>query len=86
MYQDTISSHCTYLAFSCSCNRTHLCSQGFSKLTKSCTHFQKILLNNTDIKSCLYRKQWQKLGYSIQGLIAKGKELTNLAKCVGNPC
>ena len=39
-----------------------------------------------DIKSCLCKKQWQKLGYSIQELVAKGKEVANLAKCVGNPC
>ena len=33
-----------------------MCMQGFPKLTKSCSHFLKVLLTIADIKSLLYKK------------------------------
>jgi hypothetical protein len=50
--------------------------QGFPKLIKSCSHFSStsILPITVNIKSSLYRKVMAKIGYSIQGLVAKVKD------------
>ena len=45
--------------------------QGFPKVTKSCSHFPKILLTSGDLTSRLYRKV---IGYSSQGPVAKVKD------------
>ena len=49
-------------------------SQGFPKLTKSSSHFYQILPNTADIKSELHIKCNEKIGYSVQGLVAKVKD------------
>ena len=49
-------------------------TKGFPKLTKSPNHFPKILLTSGDLKSRLYGKSMAKIGYSIQGLVAKVKD------------
>ena len=50
-------------------------SQGFPKLTKSCSHFYQILPNTADIKvSCIYVECNEKIGYLVQGLVAKVKD------------
>ena len=46
--------------------------QGFLKLTKSCSHFPKILLTSAFSKAG-YKGNNGKNGYSIQGLVAKVK-------------
>ena len=45
---------------------------GFPKLTKSCSHFPKILLISVDSKAGCKGNN-DKNGYSIQGLVAKVK-------------
>ena len=52
----------------------HRCGgfQGFPKVIKSCSHFSKTLLTTADIKAgCIGNK---KIGYSVQGLVAKVKD------------
>ena len=38
---------------------------------KSCSHFAKILLTSADLKSSVVKGTLAKIGYSIQGLVAK---------------
>ena len=49
----------------------HVYYQGFLELTKSCSHFLKVLLTTADFKSLLYKEVMVKIGYSVQGLVAK---------------
>ena len=44
--------------------------QGFLKLTKSCSHFSKILPIPADIKQVV-KDIMMKIGYLVQGLVAK---------------
>ena len=49
--------HCTCILRGVSTPDTiAIVHQGFPKLTKSCSHFSKILPTTADIKSRLYRK------------------------------
>ena len=51
-----------------------MCKQGFPKLAKSCSHFPKILLTGADLKHTGCNGNNGKIGYSVQGLVAKVKD------------
>ena len=42
-------------------------------LTKFCSHFPKIILTNSDLKQVV-KGTMAKIGYSIQGIVAKVKD------------
>ena len=49
--------------------------QGFPKLTKSCSHFPKILSTSADLKSQLHRKKGVGgIGFIVLELVAKVKD------------